>query len=175
MTGTTSSTKGVLRDFPTMIISKIGREPTRESLIDLYWSISGNESSLVLNLGGGRNGHLMLTITKEDYISQTGYTFLPPKNLVNYPAAMGTSQAKALGTEIFQNKLALFIRCITMDKAIEKQIITEAKPVFLYPPVNQLVVFGRVTALQTIQHLLNPYRAIYEIDLEENAVKIMRS
>ena len=48
------------------------------------------------------------------------------------------------------------------------------QPVFLSPLVDQLEGFGLVFALQMIQHLFTSYRAIDEIDLEENAVKMMR-
>ena len=41
--------------------------------------------------------------------------------------------------------------------------------------VDQLTGFGQVTALTMLQHLLSIYWAIDEIDLEENAVKMMGS
>ena len=46
MAGTTSSVEGVLTDFPTPIIPKISREPTREALINLHQLISGNTVSV---------------------------------------------------------------------------------------------------------------------------------
>ena len=39
--------------------------------------------------------------------------------------------------------------------------------------MDQLVAFGQMTELQMIQQLFNSYRVIDEINLEENAVKIM--
>ena len=39
--------------------------------------------------------------------------------------------------------------------------------------VDQLTVFGQVTALTMLQHMFSSYGVINEIDLEENAVKIM--
>ena len=71
MAGEISSVKGVLADFLTPILPNIGVEPTREELIDLHCLVSGNLASLPSNLGGGRHGHLSLTITGEEYMAHT--------------------------------------------------------------------------------------------------------
>ena len=62
MAVTTSSINGFLADFPTPILTKIGRDPTRESLIELHRLIIGNAASVALNLRGGLHGHFALTI-----------------------------------------------------------------------------------------------------------------
>ena len=51
MVGAKISIEGVLSDFPTLILTNIIREPTKEGRIDLHRLVSGNESSVVLNLG----------------------------------------------------------------------------------------------------------------------------
>ena len=58
-----SSVEGVLADFPTPILPKIGGEPTREGLIDIHRLISVNSASMASNIGGGLHGHLALTMT----------------------------------------------------------------------------------------------------------------
>ena len=35
---------------------------------------------MVSNLRGGGHRHLALTMTTDDYIEQTGFTFVPPHN-----------------------------------------------------------------------------------------------
>ena len=72
MAGETISVKGVLSDFLTPILPKIGRYPTRESLIELNRLTSGNAAYVASNLGGGQLRHLALTITAEDYMAHTG-------------------------------------------------------------------------------------------------------
>ena len=67
MAGATSSVRVVLTDFPAPILPKIDGEPTREGLIDLHLLISGNAAPVAPNLGGGRHGHLVLTMTAVDY------------------------------------------------------------------------------------------------------------
>ena len=80
MVGATSIIERVFAGFLTPILPNIGREPTREALIDLHQLISGNAALVALNLGGGRSRHLTLTMTDKEYIEQTGYAFVPPHN-----------------------------------------------------------------------------------------------
>ena len=47
------------------------------------------------------------------------------------------------------------------------------EPFFLFPLVDQLIGFRQVSVLTMLQRILSSYRAIEEIDLEENAVKMM--
>ena len=101
MAGATGSVEGVLVDFPTTLLSKIGREGTREALININRLISGNTAYMVSNLRGRRHGHLMLTMTHKEYTIQTGYEFVPPHYPDYYPQMMGTSQEKSLGTKGF--------------------------------------------------------------------------
>ena len=77
MAGATSSFEGVLSDFPTPILPKIDREPTIEGLINLHQLISENAASVASNLGGGGQEHLAMTMTVEEYRSQTVFAFVP--------------------------------------------------------------------------------------------------
>ena len=65
MVGETSSIEVVLADLHTPILPKIGKEPTRESLINLHTLISGNVASVESNLGGFWRRHLALIMTAE--------------------------------------------------------------------------------------------------------------
>ena len=98
----TKSVGGFLADFPTPILPKIDREPTIKGLIDIYKLISGNAASMASNLGRGQHGHFALTMTAEDYMEQTGFTFFPPHNPGNYPESIWSAQEQALVTETFQ-------------------------------------------------------------------------
>ena len=60
-----------------------------------------------------------------------------------------------------------------MDGYLKKQIVTAAEPVFLSPLEEQLTGFGEVPSLTMLQHLFSSYRAIDDINLEENAVNMM--
>ena len=77
-------------------------------------------ASVISNLGGGWNGHTELTLTPEKYMAQTGYKFVTPHNPGNYSPTMGTSQEKALGTEMFRQNQALLRIYNTVDEALKK-------------------------------------------------------
>ena len=47
------------------------------------------------------------------------------------------------------------------------------EPVFLYPLVDQIKGLEQVSALNMLQQLFSSYGVTDEIDLEENAVKMM--
>ena len=80
-----------------------------------------------------------------------------------------------LGTEKLRQNQALFRKYTAVDGSSRKQIVTAVEPVFLSPLVDQLTIFGQVSALTIMQHLFSRYGVINEIDFEENAVKIMGS
>ena len=56
---------------------------------------------------------------------------------------------------------------------MKKQIFRTVELVLLYPMVDQLTGFGQAPALIMLQNLFARYGAIDEIDLKENAVKMM--
>ena len=126
-----SSVEGFPANFLKPIIQKIDKEPTREGLIDLHLLISVNAASVASNLGGGRHGHLNLTMTDEEYRAQTGFSFVTPHNPGNYPQIMGNAQEQALGTEKFRHNQALFRKYTAVGGALNKQIVTAVEPVFL--------------------------------------------
>ena len=85
----TSSVEGFLADFLTPILPKIGREPTREGLIDIHRLISGNAAYMESNFRGGQHGHSTLTMTAEEYMEQTVFSFVPPQKPRRLPTEHG--------------------------------------------------------------------------------------
>ena len=67
----------------------------------------------------------------------------------------------------------MFLKYTAVDGALKKQIVPAVEPVFLSPLVDQLTGFGQVTSLTMLQHIFSRYGVIDEINLEENAVKMM--
>ena len=109
----------------------------------------------------------------EDYLAQTVHAFVLPHNPGDNPPTMGTDQEQALYTKRFRQNQALFRRYTAVDGVIKKQITTSVERVFLFTINDQLTGFRQMTALEMTNNLFRAYRAIVEIDLEENAVKMM--
>ena len=84
------------------MLPNIVGKPTREAVINIHRLLISNAASVAFSLRGvggggcgvwgGRYGNLALTMATEDYLSQTGHTFAPPQNPVNYPPNLGTAQ-----------------------------------------------------------------------------------
>ena len=119
ISGAKRSNKVVLADFLTPILPKIFGEPTRELLINLHILISMSAACAASNLRGGWHRHLILTMSSEEYMEQTGYAFVLPHNPGDYPPTMGTAQNQALITESFRQNQALFIRYTTAYRALK--------------------------------------------------------
>ena len=98
MVGAKSSVKGVLADFPTPILPKIGGEPTREGLIDLHRLVIWNAASVASNLREGQHGNLALMVTDEEYKAYTRFAFVLPHNPGDFPQSMGNAQEQAIET-----------------------------------------------------------------------------
>ena len=92
MAGGGISVKTVLSDDQTPILPNIGGEPTREELIYLHQLISGNVESMASNLIGSHHGHFDMTMTADEYKTQTEFAFVPPHNPGNYLQIMGNTQ-----------------------------------------------------------------------------------
>ena len=88
-------------------------------MINPYRLISGNAASVMSNLGGGWHGLITLTTAAEEYMDQTGYAFVPPKNPGSYPPIMGTTQEQVLRTERFRKNQVLFRRYTAVDGALK--------------------------------------------------------
>ena len=86
---------------------------------------------------------------------------------------MGNAQDQALGTENLRQNQVLFRKYTAVDGALKKKITTAVEPVFLSPMVDHLTEFGQVSALNMLQNLFSSYGTIEEIDLYENAIKMI--
>ena len=83
MSGHTTSVEGVMTEFPTPILPKIAREPTREALIELNRLLSSNAASVTYNLRGGIYAHLELAMAVDYYLIHMGHDFVLPHNTGN--------------------------------------------------------------------------------------------
>ena len=162
----------VLWDVLMPIITKINGEPIREGLIDIHQLIISNAVLVTSNLGGGWHGHLELTMRAKDYMEHRGFAFLLPHNPGNIPQSIGSVQEQVLGTEKFQKNQALFWKYTAVDGVLKKQIVMGVESLLLSPLVYHLTGFWQVSALTMLQHLFSRYRAIEDIELKENAIKM---
>ena len=109
----------------------------------------------------------------DNYLEQTGHAFVSPHNPGEYPPTLGTTQENPLGTDRLCKKQALFKWYTAVDREIKKQIITTVEPVFMYTIKDILKGFKKVTCMVMMAHLFRAYGKIDDINLKEDAVKMM--
>jgi hypothetical protein len=120
--------------FQYPVLTPIPGEPTYEALQDMKDQLKSNASSVSSPLGGGRNGHLGLILTPEEYarISPTAaYTPLDtepgqleiPENTNGYNTARLTRE--------HTEKVRSFREVADVKKALIKQIVATIEPVYL--------------------------------------------
>ena len=116
----TTSNEGIIVDILKPILPKIGGELTWEGLIKLHQLVRGDAVSMSLKLGGGRHGHLTVTMKSEEYMAHTGFAFVMSYNLGNYPTTNGNGIEQALRTDEFQQNQVLFQKYTAVDQALKK-------------------------------------------------------
>ena len=109
----------------------------------------------------------------KEHAAPTGFAFVPLHNPGDNQSTMGTSQEQAFGTEDFQKNQALSRKYTAIDGDFKNKIVTTVEPVFLFPLVDHLIGFSKMSALTMLHNIFLSYRKIYQIDLEENSAKMM--
>ena len=130
-------------------------------------------ASVAPNIGGGRHVQLELKMAAEDYLTQTCHMFFPLHNLDGKMPKTGNTKEQKLRKGIFRKNQALFRRYIVIDRAIKEQPITLVEPVLISPIKDQQTGFGQVMAMKIMENLFRAYGEIFEIELKEDAVKMM--
>ena len=62
-----------------------------------------------------------------------------------------------------------------MDVALQNQIVIAVRKFLLSPLVDQVTLFGQVSALVILQHIFTSYGAVYGIDLNKKALEMMET
>ena len=71
-----TDTESIQEGFPHPNVDPIRGNPTYESIADIQRQLNSNCASMHLNLGNGRFGLLMLTVTPNIYLNQAKIAFI---------------------------------------------------------------------------------------------------
>jgi len=135
----------ITANFPTAILTPLASltsPPTYLSLKTAQRDLNANAASVHSYTGGGRHGHLALTIL-------AGVLFVPP---VAPPATPihGEAPTAAQITESIRLHLAdqcIFQRYHDVDRAILRQLIAAVPPVYIASLNDRTFAFSNVTCL----------------------------
>jgi hypothetical protein len=168
---TTPPTPSITANFPYPLLTPFASDrapPSHASLLTLQRELNANAMSVHSNRGGGRHGHLTLTVPIPRYlaISGAGNAFEVPVAPPTEPAipvgATGAQTAELVRRHHVQ--LRDFQQYYDTDKALVRAIIAATPLTYIETLSDPELGFAQVTALQLLTHLHTTYGAITAAD-----------
>ncbi len=168
---TTAPTPSITANFPYPILTPFASDhspPNHASLLTLQRELNANAMSVHSNRGGGRHGHLALTITEARYLEIAGanHAFdIPqaPPSEPGIPVGATGAQTSEL-VRRHQVRLRDFQQYYDTDKALVRAIIAATPITYIETLSDPELGFAQVTALQLLTHLHTTYGAITAAD-----------
>jgi hypothetical protein len=167
-----TTTDSLTAHFPVPTLSPLAigtDEPTWKTIREARTQLNSNAASIPSNAGGGRHGHLKLTMTAAEYSRIVPTPFVAPL----HPGVLA-HPANATGPQILEatrlHKLALddFRVYHTVDQALRNQLIEATPPTYLQTVKDPLLGFGQVSTLDILTHLRATYGTITPEELDKN-------
>jgi hypothetical protein len=152
----------VAANFPFPVLTPFASDlqpPTHATLQVLQRELNANAMSVHSNNGGGRHGHLTLTVTPERYNDITQAAFpvpiAPPANMPmpNPATSVAISEAVRRHTE----QIRVFQRYHDTDKALVRSIIVATPNTYIAALSDVDFGYANVTTLQMLTHLRTPW------------------
>jgi hypothetical protein len=163
--------------FPISALTPIATTtspPTHQTLRLAQKELNACATSVHSDAGGGREGHLCLTIPTATFDALTGVPFVvpvaPPLNPIHPAAATGPQITEA--NRLHAEEKRLFNRYHDTDKALLKMLIAAVPPVYLDALSDPDYGYSHVTTLQMLTHLKTTYGRISIADREANHVRM---
>lgn len=163
--------------FPIAALTPIATPtspPTFQSLRNAQRELNACASSVHSDGGGGRHGHLSLTIDAATFLALTGVAFIvpvaPPLAPVLPPAATGPIITEANRQHAEDKRL--FHRYHDTDKALIKMLIAAVPPIYLDPLNDPDYGFAHVTTLEMLTHLKTTYGRISIAERDANHLRM---
>jgi len=170
----TTTAKG----FPHPVLSPIAtstQEPTYESLRQAQTQLNANASSVHSNSGGGRFGHLVLTMPPAEFaLLPNIVAFIPPPCPPDHPVHPPNATQPQI-TEINRLHKAtqqIFRTYDDLDKDLKTQLIAATPLCYIDALSHDTLGFTNVTCLAILTHLWSTYGTITQAELDENEVRM---
>lgn len=161
-----------LQNFPVQVLTPTATTnspPTYQSLFVTQKELNANAASVYSNRGGGKDGHLTLTIPVAKYNAKaTTAPFIIPPVPDGQPAVPQNATQYQIADAIrqYEEDQRAFQLYHNVDKALRKQLIKATPPVYIEALNDPEYGFGSVTCLEMLQHLWITYGTISIADKE---------
>jgi hypothetical protein len=146
----------LIAGLPHSSVPKLIGDPTFEDLKVILRLLNTNAMSVSSYEGGGRHGHLGISMTNEEYFAIAVDIFPVPNNpgpsaaVVEVMTASVTSETTQLQREATQ----VYRTYHNVDQAIKKLIIESFDDAHLNAISDEIVGYANCTSLQFLTHLL---------------------
>ena len=166
----TTTIDKTIETFPHPVLPKSTGEPTYETIEELSKLLRANAAAIDTELGGGRHGHLALTVSPAVYNTISITPFVAPVN----PGAVPVIEAGLTAAQIaavertHKEELQAWRTYSNTERALKQQLIRSIEPKYLRPLWNRYTAYANTTTLAILQHLLQTYGMITEQDHIEN-------
>ena len=121
-------------------LTKIHGRPTYENLKTVKNELKTNASAVSSSLGGGRNGHVGLVLTPQEYtmVSATPYVRPVHPGVLVLPNGVGiTNLHKEIARDTHKETLRVFREDVDVEKALIKQLVKAVPEIYMKSFRNQ--------------------------------------
>jgi hypothetical protein len=167
---TASTPDELIAGFPHSSLPKVAGEPTFEDLKVIRRLLNTNAMSVASYEGGGRQGHLGIIMTKEEYFAIAVDVFPVTNNPGPSAAVVAGMRAAVIAemTRLHREATQVYHTYHNVDQAIKKLIIESFDDECLNALSDEIVGYANFTSLQLLTHLLTYYAMIAPTELTQN-------
>jgi hypothetical protein len=169
----------VMTNFPVPVLTPFAtntRLPSHVSLLVLQRELNSNAMSVHSYAGGGRHGHLALTVTPLRYsvLVPTNTPFIAPTAPTVDPTITNNATGPQISEAIrnHQEQIRVFQRYHDTDRALLRALLEATPSTYIEALADPDVGFANVTTLDVLTHLLTTYGALTAADRDANLIRM---
>jgi hypothetical protein len=167
---TASTPDELIAGFPQSSLPKVTGEPTLEDLKVIRRLLNTNAMSVSSYVGGGRHGHLSISMMNEEYFAIAADVFPLPDNPGALPEVISCMTAAVIAelTRLHREATQVYRTYHNVDQAIKKLIIEAFGEAYLNALLDEVVGYANCTSLDILTHILTYYAMIAPTELTQN-------
>ena len=162
--------------YPHKVLTKIIGKPTAEDIKTLKKQIYANARAAHSTRGGGQHGHLGVLLSNAAYANKTKSTtaWTDPQHPGANPthARNATADAITEGNRKFKAELAEFNLCEQVKGDLRQMMLQAVNPTYTTVLEDPEMGYADVKPIDLLDHLVDEYGTISEMDLENNRDKL---
>jgi hypothetical protein len=160
----------LIAGLPHSSLPKVTGEPICEDLKVIRRLLNTNAMSVASYEGGGRQGHLGIIMTNEEYFAIAVDVFPVPNNPGPSAAVVAGMTAAVIAetTRLHREATQVYHTYRNVDQDIKKLIIESFNDAYLNALSDKIVGYANCKSLQFLTHLLTYYAMIVSTELTQN-------